>query len=298
MLLKIDKRLNDFKYIEGTYVNAGTIVSTMKIPVLDMTDEELDMYAKLIKKAVSGKEGKSLLEVDLKNPEGLKDFATGIIDNLDTDKNYCIISAEGMYETEEEQTPYYIYAVCPIKETKTELKYTPQSKEFRGASSGNILKTPMIGILYPSFLNDVEQGKAMYTFAKDKHEELLESLGSAPESSDEIKQKIHAAMSEAFQEDFLPAAAAATSNLATENFITTDSLCDALSEFPEDKVESFRESLGNLSRENVLDDKITILAEGAKLVTRPDKVRTELVNGEKCIIIPIKDVININEIDI
>lgn len=298
MLLKIDKRLNDFKYIKGTYVNAGTVVSTMKIPVLDMTDEELDMYAKLIKKAISGKEGKNLLEVDLKATERFKDLTNDIINNLDTDKNYCILSAEGVYETEEEQTPYYIYAVCPIKDTKAELKYTPQSKEFRGASSGNILKNPLLGILYPTFLSDIDMEKAIYTFAKDKHEELLEVLGSAPESADELKHRLNSVMAEVFQDEFLPAAAVATSNLATENFITTDSLCDALSEFPKEKVESFRESLGNLSRENVLDDKITILAEGTKLVTRPDKVKTELVNGERCIIIPIKDVININEIDI
>ena len=158
MLIKIDETLDNFDKIYGCYVNAGKVISEMAVPVLDMSEEETKMYSKLLKKSVSGKLGKNILNL---RPHEVRDFKTlsvnkdtrtlffeKIADTLQTDKNYCILFVQGSYDTEEESTPYFISAICPIKPSKNELKYN-SDKEFREASTGSVLSSPILRISYP-----------------------------------------------------------------------------------------------------------------------------------------------------
>ena len=63
---RIDTTLSNFRSVYGCYVNgAGEIVSTMEIPVLDMETEEREMYAAILKKALSGTQDRNQLSIVL-----------------------------------------------------------------------------------------------------------------------------------------------------------------------------------------------------------------------------------------
>lgn len=61
--MRLNQTLEDFKDIKGVYVNAGKQISRMRIPILDLTDEETEMYHKIFKTVAA--EGKKSLELTM-----------------------------------------------------------------------------------------------------------------------------------------------------------------------------------------------------------------------------------------
>lgn len=104
--MRLEQTLENFKDIKGVYVNAGKAISSMRIPILDLTDEETEMYHKILKSVAS--EGKKSLELTLGKSFDTEELIGAIINNLKIEQNYCVIYANGVWETEEEQAPYTI----------------------------------------------------------------------------------------------------------------------------------------------------------------------------------------------
>ena len=62
---RIDSTLENFSSIYGCYVNgAGDIVARMDMPVLGMQTEEREMYAAILKKVLSGKQERNLIDIE------------------------------------------------------------------------------------------------------------------------------------------------------------------------------------------------------------------------------------------
>ena len=109
-----------------------------------------------------------------------------IINNLTIDKNYCIILMADnydivSYDNDEDFMDkggstfnYFICGICPIKEAKAELRYAPNQSEFRETSTGSVMMNPMLGFMYPAYLDgDADIYKALYYTTKESHEELV-----------------------------------------------------------------------------------------------------------------------------
>ena len=280
--MRLEPTLEDFKDIKGVYVNAGKPISSMKIPILDLTDEETEMYHKILRSVAS--EGKKTLDLTLKKSYDAEALVGAVIENLKLDQNYCILYSQGVWETEEEQAPYTIIAICPVKNSKAVLKY--KGSEFRGAPTGSVLSGPLVGMLcFPDY--------ASYYFSKDKHQELIDAIGSTPKSPAEIKDAFYTALSETLGEDAFSVVAAVQSTFAGEAVIK-ESLCDVISDrLSGEKAELFRSAFKESQIPN-LGDKVSVETSNMKAVARADNLRTQKINGEECIVIPVQDIVKLN----
>lgn len=281
--MRLEPTLEDFKDIKGVYVNAGKPISSMKIPILDLTDEETEMYHKILRSVAS--EGKKSLDLTLKKSYDAEALVGAVIENLKLDQNYCILYSQGVWETEEEQAPYTIIAICPVKNSKAVLKY--KGSEFRGAPTGSVLSGPLVGMLcFPDH--------ASYYFSKDKHQELIDAIGSTPKSPAEIKDAFYTALSETLGEDAFSVVAAVQSTFAGEESVIKESLCDVISDrLSGEKAELFRSAFKESQIPN-LGDKVSVETSNMKAVARADNLRTQKINGEECIVIPVQDIVKLN----
>lgn len=281
--MRLEPTLEDFKDIKGVYVNAGKPISSMKIPILDLTDEETEMYHKILRSVAS--EGKKSLDLTLKKSYDAEALVGAVIENLKLDQNYCILYSQGVWETEEEQAPYTIIAICPVKNSKAVLKY--KGSEFRGAPTGSVLSGPLVGMLcFPDY--------ASYYFSKDKHQELIDAIGSTPKSPAEIKDAFYTALSETLGEDAFSVVAAVQSTFAGEESVIKESLCDVISDrLSGEKAELFRSAFKESQIPN-LGDKVSVETSNMKAVARADNLRTQKINGEECIVIPVQDIVKLN----
>lgn len=281
--MRLEPTLEDFKDIKGVYVNAGKPISSMKIPILDLTDEETEMYHKILRSVAS--EGKKSLDLTLKKSYDAEALVGAVIENLKLDQNYCILYSQGVWETEEEQAPYTIIAICPVKNSKAVLKY--KGSEFRGAPTGSVLSGPLVGMLcFPD--------NASYYFSKDKHQELIDAIGSTPKSPAEIKDAFYTALSETLGEDAFSVVAAVQSTFAGEESVIKESLCDVISDrLSGEKAELFRSAFKESQIPN-LGDKVSVETSNMKAVARADNLRTQKINGEECIVIPVQDIVKLN----
>lgn len=175
-------------HIYGCYVNAAKeIVSHIDMSVGLMSEEETEMYLKLLKKTVSGTLGRNLLDIEFStaqvsgSPEhGLlmklrdsqlgdeaarEEFYTKVIESADMgDKSYVILLACDTYdvpfkggdgelwsEGSDEVFRYFVCGLYPVKDATVALRYFADSKEFRSASTGHIVAAPEIGFMFPAF---------------------------------------------------------------------------------------------------------------------------------------------------
>lgn len=213
---RIDPTLDNFKDIYGCYVNAaGDIVAKMRIPILDMDQEEKEMYAGLLKKAISGTVEKNLLSIDFETSdvgvsdehkllmaikdsraedESMRDLLYDrIIQNLDLDSiSYVILLAAETYdvpskasagdewsEESESQFDYFICSICQVNDSKSILNYQQGLQEFRSDSTGSMLAAPLLGFMFPSF-DDRETNiySALY-YTKtpaDSHDDFIKGM--------------------------------------------------------------------------------------------------------------------------
>jgi hypothetical protein len=213
---RIDTTLSNFRSIYGCYVNgASEIVSTMEIPVLDMENEEREMYAAILKKVLSGTQDRNQLSIvlstDMVNDsdehrllmalksaqardENMRDLLyQRIIESVDMGgDSYVIILAADTYDLRakdvkgedwsEESTgqfEYFICAICPVKMSKAALQYLPGQQEFRGISTGTLLAPPALGFMFPVLDEgsaDIYQAQYYTKSTSENHGELITAL--------------------------------------------------------------------------------------------------------------------------
>ena len=213
---RIDATLGNFRSIYGCYVNgAGEIVTTMEIPVLEMETEEREMYSTILKKVLSGTQGRNQISIEMPTDkvgnsdehtllmalkstqareENMRDLLyQRIIESLDMDgESYVIILAADTYdlytkdvkdeewsEESNEQFEYFICAICPVKTSKAVLQYLPGQQEFRGISTGSLLSAPALGFMFPVLeegSSDIYQVQYYTKSSSENHGELITAL--------------------------------------------------------------------------------------------------------------------------
>lgn len=174
--------------IYGCYVNTSKeIVSDLDEPLGAMPQEEAEKYLGLLKKALSGTQGKNLIDIIFSTQQvadseehrllsslrtsGLKDgdtrqrFYQKVINSLDFEEsNYLILLAHDTYDVphrskdddiqadaSDEVFQYILCCICPVKDGKPELSYFPGENEFHHCATGQIVSPPELGFLFPAF---------------------------------------------------------------------------------------------------------------------------------------------------
>lgn len=324
---RIDSDLSNYKSVYGCYVNvAGEVVAKFAISTLDMTAEEKEMYSKLLKKIFSGKQDKNLLDIELQdsanqtslyalansrldNAELRDALYSQIIESLDYDKNYCILLVSDTYDIKpnsdevesESQYTYFCCAVCPIKETKAELRYMPSKEEFRSNSTGNVLAAPVIGFSYPAFVDrGADLYNAVYFYNKEVHEELIEGVfgTSAPKTAEEIKEEFHSVLADTLDDDYsLENTALLQAKMTelgdTENTITATDIKEALlGSIDEDKLDDMVNHLdASYNIDTLSDKKFQIETTETTIITAdPAGLKIQEIDNRKYILVPASGV--------
>lgn len=229
-------------HICGCYVGSDRqIVSELDEALGGLPAEESERYLGLMKKALSGKPGKNLIDIVF-SPEQvmaseehrllmalrdsrLKDralrqaFYDRVIQSMDPgDSGYLLLLACDAYdvprrgkdgETQEDASEevftYLVCAICPIKEGKVALGYFPGENEFHCAGGRTVAPTEL-GFLFPAFDDRHANiyNALFYTRKADElHADFLNAVfhTEPPFSAAEQREGFQAALAEALGEN-------------------------------------------------------------------------------------------------
>lgn len=227
--------------VRGCYVSESREILTRFRQSLGLcAEEDKETYLKLLKKVLSGTLDKNLLDLPfrtaqvadsdehrllmalrdsaLEDEAALDKFYQAVISSLTIEGNYLILLAFERYDvpfkakdgaTLEDGNEVYSYvlcAICPVKQTKAQLSYRAEEKDFHIRDSGWAAGMPELGFLFPAFdgrrtnLYDV----LYYTKSSaDNHPELIDALFhiDAPKPADEQKSAFQAVLSGALEKE-------------------------------------------------------------------------------------------------
>ncbi len=228
--------------IYGCYVNGQKeIVSEFKQSTGIMPENEAEKYFGLLKRTLSGTVGKNLIDICFKtsqvanSPEhkllmdlrstGLKDenlraeLYTKIIQSVNFDDGFLILigcdSYDVPFKSSDDETQadasnetytYLLCAVCPVKQTKSNLRYVAENKEFHDGGISQVPAAPEVGFLFPAFDNRATNiyNALFYTHSpKQNYEELANSLFcvTVPQPAAEQKKSFEALLGASLKDE-------------------------------------------------------------------------------------------------
>jgi hypothetical protein len=173
--------------IYGCYVNDNKeIISEFHQSTGIMPENESDKYFGLLRRTLSGQLGKNLIDITFKTAqvadspehkllmelrstklkeENLRmEFYKKVIETVSLESSYLILigcdSYDVPFKSKDDETQsdassevytYLLCAICPVKQTKANLHYVPESKEFRDGGITQVASAPELGFLFPAF---------------------------------------------------------------------------------------------------------------------------------------------------
>lgn len=239
---RIRKDRSNMTAIYGCYVNENKeIISTFRLSTGMMSENESDKYFGLLRRSLSGTIGKNLIDLSFKtsqvadSPEhkllmdlrscGLKDeekldtFYRKVIESVTLETSYLILIGCDTYDVpfkskddsfqsdgSEQIYQYLLCAICPVKQTKPNLHYIPESKEFHDGGMMNVVSAPELGFLFPAFDNRATNiyNVLYYNHSpKENHEAFVSTLFNTPvpKPAAEQKKTFEALLSTALDEE-------------------------------------------------------------------------------------------------
>ena len=228
--------------IYGCYVNDNKeIISEFKQSVGMMPENEAEKYFAVLRRTLGGTLGKNLIDLTFKTSqvadsaehrllmqlrqEGLKDdelrlaFYKKVMESLELDSSYLILLGTDTYDVpfkskdgetfsdgSNETYTYLLCAICPVKQTKANLHYVPEEKQFHDGNMANVVSAPALGFLFPAFDNRATNiYNALYYCkdVKDNHEAFVQAVFNTPvaKPAHEQKQSFQALLSRSLEEE-------------------------------------------------------------------------------------------------
>ena len=226
----------------GCYVNENKeIISEFRRSTGMMSENEGEKYFGLMKRALSGSVGKNLIDITFRTSQvagseehqllmdlrktALQDeevrmrFYKKAIENVSLGSNYLILigcdsydvpfrSKDGEHQADssDETYTFILCAICPVKQTKPNLHYIPEEKEFHDGGIMNIVSAPELGFLFPAFDNRSTNiyNALYYTHSpKESHEAFVDAVfkSQVPKPAFEQKKTFEALLGTALEEE-------------------------------------------------------------------------------------------------
>ena len=351
--------------IYGCYINEQKeIISEFSQSLGMMPENEAEKYFGLLRRTLGGTLGKNLIDITFKtsqvadSPEhkllmGLRnsrlkdealrmEFYKKTMESLTLEGNYLILlgcdsydvpfkSKDGELNTDnsEETYTYLLCAICPVKQTKANLHYVPEEKQFHDGNMANVVAAPELGFLFPAFDN---RGTNIYNAlyynksVKENHQSFVDTIFCVPvpKPAFEQKQSFEALLSRSLDEE------------CSLDVVQTvhDSICQQIemhkeSKLPEalminkEQVKSVLEDCGineqhlakfsvdydeafgfeaQLHPKNIIDNrKIEISTPDVIIKVAPDRsdlIETRVIGGIKYILINAEENVTVNGVSI
>ena len=226
----------------GCYVNDNKeIIAEFHQSTGIMPENESDKYFGLLRRTLSGQLGKNLIDITFKTAqvadspehkllmelrstklkeESLRmEFYKKVIETVSLETSYLVLigcdSYDVPFKSKDDETQsdassevytYLLCAICPVKQTKPNLHYIPETKEFHDGGMLNIVSAPELGFLFPAFDNRATNiyNALYYTHSpKESHEAFVEAVFNAPipKPAAEQKKSFEALLSTALDEE-------------------------------------------------------------------------------------------------
>ena len=225
---RVRKDRSNMTAIYGCYVNdSKEIISTFRLSTGMMSENESDKYFGLLRRSLSGAIGKNLIDLSFKtsqvadspehkllmdlratalaDAEKLEVFYRKVIEAVLLDTGYLILIGCDIYDVpfkskddsmqsdaSEQTYQYLLCAICPVKQTKPNLHYVPESKEFHDGGMMNVVSAPELGFLFPAFDNRSTNiyNVLYYNHSpKENHEAFVSNLFNTPVPKPAAEQK-------------------------------------------------------------------------------------------------------------
>lgn len=349
-------------HVYGCYVNSNReIIAELDEPLGVLHQEEAEKYLSLLKKALSGTLGRNLLDIsfstkqvaegeehrlltalrdtDLKDEPLRRQFFQKAVESLDMgDTNYLILLAHDVYDVpyrakddsvmgdaSDTVFSYIVCCVCPVKDSKVELSYDPEDKQFHNRTAGQTVSQPELGFLFPAFDDRATNlyNALFYTRKPDElHQEFIDgvfctepilSAGAQKETFStilydtlkgecrfDVMQSLHEQLRERIElhkesKDPEPlkitpqevGSILADCGLEEEQAAVFADKCEQ--EFGDDAL---------LRPENLIDSKrFKVSTADSQILVSPDRsylVETRLIDGKKYILIPADETVEVN----
>lgn len=177
---------NNITTLRGRYINAQReTIHEFSTPFFMLAQEEIEKYLAIFKRALSGINGKNLIDIafsipqiesgaehalltklrntHIKDDEAAKEFFDKATEGLNLEGNNLILLMSDTYDVpkkhrddgeSDESTAMFTYimcAVCPVKEAKSTLAYDATNKTFHTRSCEWNVSAPELGFLFPAF---------------------------------------------------------------------------------------------------------------------------------------------------
>ncbi len=214
--------------IYGCYVSGQKeIISEFKLSTGTMPENEAEKYFTLLKRTLSGGIGKNLIDISFRtaqvaeSPEHklLMDLRSSaldqeelrlelyrkIIENAQIQDNFLILLGCDRYDVpfkskddelqadaSEETYTYICCAVCPVKQSKANLRYIAEEKQFHDGGVSFVAAAPEVGFLFPAFDDRSTNiyNALFYTHSpKMDHSELVSALFNVATPKPAYEQK-------------------------------------------------------------------------------------------------------------
>ena len=239
---RIRKDRSNMTAIHGCYVNdSKEIISTFRLSTGMMSENESDKYFGLLRRSLSGTIGKNLIDLSFKtsqvadSPEhkllmqlrscALSDtelldiFYRKIVESVTLETSYLILIGCDIYDvpfkskddtfqsdSSDQTYQYLLCSICPVKQTKPNLHYIPESKEFHDGGMMNVVSSPELGFLFPAFDNRATNiyNVLYYNHSpKENHEVFVCNLFNTPvpKPAEVQKKTFEALLSTALNEE-------------------------------------------------------------------------------------------------
>lgn len=349
----------------GCYVNDNKeIISEFQQSTGIMPENESDKYFGLLRRTLSGQLGKNLLDITFKTSQvadseehkllmelrhtKLKEenlrmaFYKKVIETVSLQSNYLILigcdSYDVPFKSKDDDTQadasnevytYLLCAICPVKQTKANLHYIPESKEFHDGGMLNIVSAPELGFLFPAFDNRATNiyNALYYTHSpKENYEEFVAAVFNAPipKPAAEQKKSFEALLSTALDDDCnldvvqtvhdqlcqrielhkeskIPEALM-VSKAEVQEVLSSCGVSEAhLAKFSVDYDEAFGFE-ADLHPKNIIDNKrFEIKTPDVSIKVAPDRtdlIETRIIGGVKCILINAEENVEVNGVSI
>lgn len=351
--------------IYGYYVNENKeMISQFRLSTGMMSENEGEKYFGLLKRTLSGTVGKNLIDVSFQtaqvagSPEhgllmdlrktGLSDetlrhqFVQKVVDSVALKSNYLILLGCDSYDVpfkskdgendsvrSDETYTFLLCAICPVKQTKPNLHYIPENKEFHDGGMLNVVSAPELGFLFPAFDGRSTNiyNALYYTHSpKESHEAFVEAifntkipqpaaqqkasfaalLGNAldNECSLDVMQNVHNQLCqriELHKESRVPDALLVDKNDVRE-VLSTCGISEAhVAKFSVDYDEAFGMD-AQLHPKNIIDhNRFEIKTPDVSIKVAPDKadlIETRIIGGVKYILINAEENVEVNGVSI
>lgn len=349
----------------GCYVNENKeIITSFRQSLGIMSDNEAEKYFAFLRRSLSGTVGKNLIDITfqtaqvadspehkmlmqlrqtkLGDQELLMQFYQKIVESLQLEENYLILLGCDAYDVpfkskddshqsdnSDEVYTYLICAICPVKQTKANLHYVPEEKNFHDGGITNVVAAPELGFLFPAFDNRATNiYNALYYChnTKENHPGFVDAIfhTPAPKPAAEQKKSFEALLTTALDKE--------CSMEVVQS--VHDQLCQRIAMHKESKVadpllvnkEDVKEVLStcgvseqhlakfsvdfdqvfgfeaDLHPKNIIDDKrFEIKTPDVSIKVAPDRtdlIETRIIGGVKYILINAEEDVEVNGVSI